>query len=326
MGCMSGTGTDTENGVYISAHVINATGAPVANVTLNVLELTTRGDSTITSPVHEDGAVLTTDASGRAHFYLKTNGTYMTTGTRGDSVLFIDTLRTRVAPTGPTATPGMGHPEFQVEAPVRATGRLRFHSGLAVDSGRVMLRGTKIVSALTDSGTYSLGWLPPSSQKTVLTVAYEGRARAVRYVKVSVNEALLTVHAPANGAQCLTDSAAATTGALTREGSLATPAGQARLVGNVCGAETGALVRLLQVDASGIMQKSLGSFVIPDVDAPSIWTRNGAGEDMGKAAVPAGCIESESNLTAGLTGRATLRLVNGEIVVNDYRDGTNCLQ
>lgn len=323
---MAGTGTDTENGVYVSAHVINAAGAPVANVQLSVLELTTRADSTITSPVHQDGASLTTDPSGRAHFYLKKNGTYMATGMHGDSVVFIDTLRTHVAPAGPSAIPGMGHPEFQVETPVRASGRLRFLSGLAVDSGRVMLRGTRIVSALSDSATYSLGWLPPSSQRTILTVAYEGRARDVRYVKASVNGSRLTIHAPANGAHCLTDSAAATTRALTREGSLADLAGQARVVGHACGVATGALVRLLEVDSAGIVKKSLGSFVIPAADAPAIWTRNGMGEDMRQAAVPAACLESESNLTAGLTGRATLRLVEGEIVVNDFRDGKACLQ
>lgn len=333
LGCMAGTGTDTENGVYVSAHVIDASGSPVANVNVTILDLATRADSTLTNPLYEEDASLMSDQQGRVHFYLKKNGVYMASGKRGDSVVFIDTLRTRNPASETPAIGGLGHPEFEVESPVRAHGRIRFHSGLKVDSGRVLLRGTRIVGDVSDSGTYNLGWLPPSSQKTTLTVAYQGRAREVRYVKMEATKSGLTLHASAASGQCLTDSVAVTTPvspALTLEGSPAT-ADMARLVGKACAHHVGALVRVLETDHSGRVLRTRGSYVIPDPDAPNVWEQagpndGGRGSDMARAAVPSACVEEETNLAAGLTGRATLGLANGEIVVNDFRDDRNCLK
>ena len=318
---VSGTGTDTENGVHVSARVVNSSGAPVSHVEISVLELATRADSTLTSPLYDEQATLRTDLAGHVNFYLKKNGTFMAVGRRGDSTLFIDTLRTKVPPGNPLVSVGVGHPEFQVETPLQATGKIRFHSGLTVDSGHVLLRGTKIVSALTDSGTYHLGWLPPSVQKTTLTVTYQGRAREIRYVKISAQDARLTMHMSAAGAYCLTESTTDVRPDRTSAGSLSHTEDLARVVGRACAHRTGALVRVLEVNETGAVTNVHGSFVIPAPDAPNIW---GPGADS--SAVPAQCIEAETNLTAGLTGRATLHLSDREIVVNDFRNGKGCLQ
>ncbi len=325
LGCMAGTGTDTENGVYVSAHVVTATGAPVANVNVSIHDLSTRADSTVTSPHYEEGASLKTDPNGRVYFYLKKNGVYMASGKRGDSVVFIDTLRMR-GQGGGTPVHGLGHPEFQVETPVRATGTVRFHSGLVPDSGRVMLRGTRINTTFSDSGVYNLGWLPPSSEKTLLTVTYQGTSRDTRYVKVTTQGVQLTVHGSTRDGHCLADSTDPVSPALslTLDGSLARTEDVARLVGKACAVQVGAVVRVLETDTAGKVIGERGSYVIPSPDASTPWDQ--LRTDMTGAAVPAGCIETESNLTAGLTGRATLRLAHGEILVNDFRNaGTGCL-
>src|SRR5690606_30309972 len=135
----------------------------------------------------------TTDNSGNAYFYLKKGGAYMTAGKRGDSVLFIDTLRIKDI-SGPMNSGSLGNPLFTIETPVRATGRVRLLSGLEIESGLVMLRGTRITSKLGDSGDYNLGWVPPSAQKTVVTVTYNGRAREQRFVKLSTQGGQLTAH------------------------------------------------------------------------------------------------------------------------------------
>jgi hypothetical protein len=321
LGCMGGTGTDTENGVYVSAQVVDSSGDPVGNVEISVLDLSARVDSTLTNPLYDQNVVLVTNDSGKVNFFLKKNGTYMAAGKRGDTVLFIDTLRTR-APTGNPGSPGgLGNPSFLVETPVRASGKVRLNSGLTIDTGRVLLRGTTIMAALTDSGAYDLDWLPSAAQKAAVTIVYEGRARPIRYVKVSAQGTQLTVHASNVAGRCLSDSTASVSAALTTTGSLSSKADLARIAGKACAFRVGALVRVLEVGATGAVTRTLGDYVIPSPDAPKIWEV----ADADSSAVPAACIEPEHNL-AGLTGRATIRLANKDIVVNDFKSGKGCLQ
>lgn len=336
-GCMGGTGTDTENGVYVSAQVVDSSGEPVANVDVSILDLSARIDSTQSSPLYQD-VMLTTDDSGRVNFFLKKNGSYMAAGKRGDSVLFIDTLKTKVPSGTPHSPGGLGNPTFLVETPVAAKGKVRMASGLQVDTGRVILRGTKLMSSLKDSGTYDLGWLPPGAQKTAVTIVYEGRKREARYVKVSAKGNEVTVHASNLAGPCLADSTGPVTKARVHIGSLSTKADVARIAGKSCAYKVGALVRVIQVDTSGAVLRTLGDFVIPSAEAPKIW-EGVAGAGLGKlsatgvasadvdsSAVPTACIEPEKTNNDGLTGRATLRLLNRDIVVDDFKSGKGCLQ
>lgn len=323
-GCMGGTATDTENGVYVSAQVINASGTPVRNVELNVLELAARVDSAVNDPVgYEKTVNLTTDSTGIAHFYLKKGGTYMTSGKKGDSVVFIDTLRVKV-PSAPSVNidGGLGNPQFLVESPVPATGRVRMYSGLVVDSGQVLLRGTKITATLGDSGTYNLGWLPQSVQKTVVTITYRGRAREERFVKLSAQGNQLTAYAAGVSGSCLDDTTAAVTPAQSRPGSLSSTFDVARTVATACAHRVGAQVTVLEVNASGTVVRTRGTYVIPSPDAPDIWGT----PEPDTAAVPLACVEAARNLGEGLTGRATLRLSNQDIVVDDFKNGKACLK
>jgi hypothetical protein len=322
-GCMGGTGTDTENGVYVSAQVIDSSDKPVANVEVTILDLSARADSSSSTPLVDQNVMLTTDDSGRVNFFLKKNGSYMAAGKRGDSVLFIDTLKTKAPVGGGSGNPGgLGNPTFKVERPVQATGKLRLHSGLLVDTGRVLVRGTKIESAIRDSGAYNLGWLPSKAQDMNLTVTYEGRIRQTRYVKVSAQGSQLTVHFSTMTGRCQTDSISAVTPAQTTPGSLSSKADLARLVGKSCAPFVGTRVRLLEINGSGTVTRSLGEYVIPSPNAPKIWDA----VDSDSSAVPTACIESEKNLNTGLTGRSTLRLSNRDILVDDFKSGKGCLQ
>jgi hypothetical protein len=322
LGCMGGTGTDTENGVYVSAQVIDSSGDPVANIELNVLDLTARADSNASTPLYDQNVFLSTDDSGRVSFFLKKNGTFMASGKRGDSVLFIDTLRTKAPVSVPGSPGGLGNPTFLVETPVQATGKLRLTSGLMVDTGRVMLRGTKLASSINDSGDYNLGWLPSAAQKIDITVTYEGHPRETRFVKVSAQGSQLTVHAGSPAGRCLADSTASVVPALNSTGSLSSKSDVARIAGKACAHRVGAKVRVLEINPAGAVVRSLGDYVIPSADAPSLWD----GADSDSSAVPTACIEPEKNLSNGLTGRATLRLANRDIVLNDFKNGKGCLQ
>jgi len=336
-GCMGGTGTDTENGVYVSAQVVDSSGEPVANVDVSILDLSARIDSTQSSPLYQD-AMLTTDDSGRVNFFLKKNGAYMAAGKRGDSVLFIDTLKTKV-PTGTPQNPGgLGNPTFLVETPIAAKGKVRMNSGLQIDTGRVMLRGTKLISGLKDSGSYDLGWLPPGAQKTAVTIVYQGRKREARFVKVSAKGNQVTVHASTLAGPCLSDSTGPVVAARVHSGSLSTKADVARIAGKSCAYRVGALVRVIEVDSTGAFVRTRGDFVIPSADAPKIWegvATGGLGKlsaagiasaDVDSSAVPTACIEPEKTSNDGLNGRATLRLSNRDIVVDDFKSGKGCLQ
>jgi hypothetical protein len=340
LGCMGGTGTDTENGVYVSAQVVDADSNPVRNVDISVLDLQARSDSSGNSPLYDTSAMLTTNESGRVFFFLKKNGTYMAAGKRGDSVLFIDTLRTKAPTQVPGSPGGLGNPTFMVETPVRANGKVRLNSGLVVDTGRVMLRGTKIISSLRDSGSYDLGWLPSTAQKTSVTIVYKGRDRTQRFVKVSAKGSQLTVHASPFNGPCLLDSTEAITPARTHTGSLSTKADVARVVGKSCAYRVGAKVKILEIDSVGKVLRTLGDFVIPSPTAPKIWANvvnSGLGKsastvgaaqraaDTDSSAVPVACIESEND-PAGLTGRASLGLTTREILVDDFKSGKGCLQ
>lgn len=321
-GCMGGTGTDTENGVYVSAQVVDSSGDPVRNVELSVLELGARADSVVNDPVWQDETTrLTTDNTGTAFFTLKKGGTYMTSGKRGDSVVFIDTLRVRTPDDGTTGG-GLGSPQFLVESPVRATGRIRMLSGLEVDSGQVMLRGTRITSNVGDSGAYNLGWLPRSAQQTVVTITYSGRAREQRFVKLSAQGGQLTAHAATATGPCLADTLSSVALSQKRPGLLTSALDVARMVGAACAHRVGAQVTALEVDASGAVLRALGTYVIPAPDAPDLWET----PEIDTTAVPLACVEPSRNLGAGLTGRATLRLTDRDIVVNDFKNGKACLK
>lgn len=173
--CMGGTGTDTENGiqpVLVMVRVVADGDVPVASVRIDVNHVYSRADSATESPVvEEDTAALTTDELGFASFRLVMEGEYVAQGSVKDSILFLDTLRARSARDS-IVSGSFGGILFHVEEPLRAAGRLRLLSGYRPDSGRIVLRGTKLLWKLGEDGAYDLGWLPPAAEKMTLRVVY----------------------------------------------------------------------------------------------------------------------------------------------------------
>jgi hypothetical protein len=172
-GCLGGTGTDTENGILVSARVVTADGTPAANVSLTVFEAHTWADSPLTSPVvgPDSSDAFLTNSEGYVTFLLKQSGTYVAKGSVKDTVLFLDTLRAKIDRNGVIGG-GVGSPLFHTEEPKRAKGKMRLLSGYSPDSGRVALQGTNLQWTLGADGEFDLGWLPPSAEKMTLRVSY----------------------------------------------------------------------------------------------------------------------------------------------------------
>jgi hypothetical protein len=308
-GCMGGTGTDTENGIVVTARVVNASGTPAQGVEVTVLPANARGDSLGENPLVNPNTPLVTDSNGYIYVILKSPGVYVAEGRRADTALFIDSLRTQQ---GTASTVGFSNGQvFVVEPSLRAIGKIRMLSGFRADSGRVFLRGTKLQSPVGMDGSYDLAWLPLSAETMTITVVYSSKPSATRYVRVAEQGGSLVVFAPSGATRCLTDSATATIPVDTIPGSLASPSDVAGLVGNACaGTTTGTLVQVLKSDASGKTLEIAGSYVIPEVDALVPAGR----------AVSTACVMPEK----GATGRGVLKLVAGEIVVDDLRRTANC--
>jgi hypothetical protein len=175
--CLGGTGTDTENGlkpVLVTARVLTQDSTPAAGVSFTVHQAYSRADSLLESPlVGGDTTHLVTDGGGYVTFTVKQEGDYVAQGASGDSILFLDTLKTRIKrDPGGAVGGGLGSPLFRVEKPVHAKGKLRLTSSGVPDSGRVYLQGTRLVWNLEAGGKYDLGWLPPSAEKLKVRVVY----------------------------------------------------------------------------------------------------------------------------------------------------------
>lgn len=175
--CLGGTGTDTENGlkpVLVTARVLTQDSTPAPGVSFNVYQANSRADSLLESPiVGGDTTRLVTDGGGYVTFTVKQEGDYVAQGASGDSILFLDTLKTRIKRSnGGTLGGGLGSPLFRVEQPVRAKGHLHLYSGDVPDSARIYLLGTRLSWNVQADGKYDLGWLPPSAEKFKMRVVY----------------------------------------------------------------------------------------------------------------------------------------------------------
>jgi hypothetical protein len=303
--CLGGTGTDTENGleISISARVVDSSGTPVSGVTLAVHDATARVDSGIQNPLLDSTVEIVSDSNGKVHFSLQKAGLYTVAGKVGDSVVFVDTVRALGKPSG-VSLPGVGGPQFKVERPIRAAGKVRLLSGYSPDSGMAMVRGTKIQSALDTGGSYMLGWLPPSAEKFPLAVGYGNKAAETRFVKVVAEGSGWSIRRTAGLERCMSDSTTATTSGNLSATSLEGAAGKA------CVGRRGTVVRILQTDSSGSVLGTLGDYVIPDPAA-----------SLGDStSIPKACVRP------GIPGtsRATLNLTTGIISVDDIIRGHGC--
>lgn len=302
--CMGGTGTDTDNGleVHVSAQVIDSEGHPVSGVEITVLDATARLDSGIQNPLTDTTLQLVSDSNGFVRFNLKKAGLYTVSGRDLDTVLFLDTVRAVAKPAG-VILPGYGNPQFKVERPVQAVGKVTLLSGLRADSGLAMVRGTKLQSLLSADGSYGLGWLPPSVEKFPLAIVYAVQAAETRYVKVVEQGSGWSVRGTGTG-RCLADSGATPLLGAGTSNDLAGIAGAA------CKGLTGKVVRILKIDSTGAALGSLGEFVIPDP----------AAELGDSASVPMECVRPGSPGTS----RASLKLSTGKIIVDDIIRGHGC--
>jgi hypothetical protein len=305
-GCMPGTGTDTENGIQVTARVVDTTGAPVRNVEVDVRSLTSRPDTKSENPLVADTIALRTDENGYVHFKVRRPGLYMAQGQRGDSVLVLDTL---LAVENDTAV-------FRTGAVKRLKGKVRLYSGYQIDTGFAFVRGSGVGARIGSDGEYDFGYLPVNAAALTLGVEYAARPIAHVFVKLtdaagslvfdsrfSLDSALV----PNGGLPSLTLFKAAGTDTklcLDNEQESVEPGisvkgsvGQAMDVrvgaGYACSQTVGAAIQVDKTDKNGKSTGKLADFVLPDA---SIWpkTSRGLGTCMKgvKLVVPAECLSS----------------------------------
>src|SRR5690606_29545570 len=266
-GCLGGTGTDTENGLRITTRVVDESQNPIAGVTLSVMDMRSRTDSLASSPLLRPDKPIVTDQDGIASFYLKDGGDFIASGRRGDSVIFIDTIRAPRDPGSGTLLPGFGNQVFTREPPVRGNGRVRLLSGQRADSGRVYVLGTSLLAVLDTAGGYDLSWVPAATERMKVAVVYAADPAETVHVKIAARGGALVAFA-AGGTRCLASPLGAATPADSTPGNLSDADALARLAGAACRGRTGALVQLHRADDAGAPVEALGTYLIADASAP----------------------------------------------------------
>jgi hypothetical protein len=336
--CLGGTGTDTENGIS----VVDGSSRPMANVRIYVRPATATPDSAGADPVVNGSGTPVTDEKGFVRFHMDREGSYLVEGRRGDTVLFVDTLRA-------------SHDKPQVivaRTPVRLSGRIRLLSGLKTDTGLVFVRGTGLSATVRSDGTYDLGWGPADALELTVGLRYETAPALRAAVKMSARyhagkilNALDWTQPPteqlvlardsmtlykaaqsANPVLCLENASVSVAPAYSVVGSINEPLDVIRETGVACGGHAGTLIETYAVNSAGQSTGKLGDFLMPDSIA---WGEGRLGRPgspgtdypASQQAILASCVRSASQ---GVTYRTTVK-EGGEVRVEDLLRGINCL-
>jgi hypothetical protein len=336
--CLGGTGTDTENGLS----VVNGSNQPMANVRIYVRPATATPDSAGADPVVEGSGTPVTDEKGFVRFTTDREGTFLVEGRRGDTVLFVDTLRS-----------SQDNPQVIVaRTPVRLRGRIRLLSGYKTDTGLVFVRGTGLSARVKSDGTYDLGWGPADAFQLTVGLRYEASAAARAAVKVSARyhagiilnaldwtqpttEELvlardsMTLYKAAQSPKtelCLEDESVTVAPAYTVVGSINDTTDVIIGTSMACGGHAGTLIETYSVNSGGQIVGKLGDFLMPDSIAwgeGRLGRPGSPGTDFpaSQQAILAACVRSANQ---GVTYRTQVK-ENGEVRVEDLLRGDNCL-
>lgn len=331
--CLGGTGTDTENGLT----VVDGSNMPLGKVSIHVRPALATPDSAGADPVVGGSGSPVTDENGFVRFYTDRPGKYLVEGRRGDTVLFIDTLR------------ASSQTQTLVVGPLkRLRGNIRLFSGYHTDTGLVFVRGTGLAAAVHSDGTYDLGWGPSEAleQFTVgLRYAASPTSRAV--VKMSARSSaglILTaqdwtkpttketvvpgdsilLYKASKSAQtklCLEDNGVSVTPAFSLLGSIRKEIDVIRGTGVACDGRAGTRIETYSVNAAGQALGKIGDFVMPDTIAfgEALGGIN-TGYPASQRAILASCVRAAHEGTTYLTS-----VKNGEVRVEDVKRGQDCL-
>jgi hypothetical protein len=192
LGCMGGTGTDTDNGVAESGWHIrmeDGEGAPMPGVLLaafstsylaepgpgqGVVETGQTWDST--SSVWDAAIVGATSEVGWARLRFLSPGTYRVEAMGQDgSSLGFTTLA--VEDTGRSDTL-----QFSRQGLRTIRGKIDLASGLILDSGRVYFSGTRHAAKVNGQGLFDLGTLAEGISAWPLELSYRARSSVVREI------------------------------------------------------------------------------------------------------------------------------------------------
>ena len=339
-GCMAGTATDTENGIQVTAQVVGANGAPMAQVEVKVQSLYSGPESKSDDPLMPGTATLRTDSAGFVTFTVKRAGHYMAQGQRGDTVLLIDTLRASAKDTLVLRAAGVQ----------RLRGKVRLYSGYQIDTGFVFLRGSTIAVPISRTGDYDFGYVPLSADSLTLGAHYSAKPASRVFVKMAdaaggalVIDSRFSVDpdlAPVSGANltllkasgsatnvCLENGQQALELGVSIRGSLVKAADVMRAAQFACSNRVGAAIQVDSSTLAGASLKKLGDYVQGDA---AIWPTEskhgyglGSGSNNGqKTVVPANCLQAGS--TTNFTTTVNQGANGADIRVDDISLQSGC--
>lgn len=185
-GCMGGTGTTTDNGITRSdTHEDNGVGLamrfeqedghPAAGLRVRVFSanynpVTAAAESVLVGKSDS----LVTSSAGKLHLLFAKPGTFVVEASDSVGVVVLDTVW--------ILNPGKKDSiRFRTEACKRFTGRITLESGLLLDSGWMMVRGTRAKARVDSLGRYDLGAWPSGlrARAGVLLDHYRVRPQSV---------------------------------------------------------------------------------------------------------------------------------------------------
>lgn len=337
-GCMAGTGTDTENGVEVTARVLGANGAPMAQVEVSVQSVYAGPESNSEDALMPGTGTLHTDSDGYVRFTVKRAGSYMAQGQRGDTVLLIDTLHAGKKDTVVFRTAGVQ----------RLRGKVRLYSGYTIDTGFVFLRGSRISVAVSSTGDYDFGYVPLSADNLTLGAQYHAHPASHAFVKVAdaagsfvvdpqfhldsnlvpsgnTNLTLLKASQSATNL-CLESTQQSVVPGISIRGSLSRATDIMRAATFACVNRVGANIQVDATNLSGNSLQKLGNYVAPDASILPLNYRAthglGSGSTGQKTVVPIACLQvgTATNFTTSLSKTSAY----AEIHVDDIGLESGC--
>jgi len=294
LGCMGGTGTDTENGlgINVNARVMDSEGRPLSGVEIIVHSADFRPDADPRENLFVDTGALRTNFLGVSNLAFLDTGHYVVEGRWVGMSVFFDTISVKL-------TDNKSLRVFTPHAPSPVSGKVQLLSGFRIDTGLVFLRGTGRLSTIHKDGSYDFGLLPPDAFSLAIGVRFTARPRDTSYVLVGSDSCLDTLPVRTSG----------TVGDTTTP-SDSIMANAARLA---CGTQTGGIIIVQTADSSGpLLGSTPRDYIIPDTIHIDI--NGGVTTISAPASLPAICVP-----TAGdrLSWENYLLSATGELRVND---------
>jgi len=310
----------------------------MANVQVQVNSLESDPEKSTDSPLMPGSGELRTDSTGSVTFTVKHAGRYMAQGTRGDTVLVLDTLNASKPDTL----------VFKASSVVKLQGKIRLYSGYRVDTGVVFLRGSSLLARVSHEGDFDLGYVPVSAAKLTVGTRYSARPASRVFVRMADAGSALVLDsrftldsslAPSNGSNltllkaaqsetniCLDNGRGPVQPGISIKGSTDNTNDVMRAASFACSDRTGAQIQVDKSSLSGQPVEKLGVYVQPD---PSVWpleykiAHGLSWKSVGQTTVvPSACLSSGSttNFTAAVNSDST----GVQIRVDDIGFASGC--